>query len=104
VVVGTDIGKFDIRAICRWAKGDWERPWRVRNPSQVSELLAVLQELRHGRSLLVAMEPSGTYGDALRQALHDAEIAVCRVSAKAAHDYAEIFDGRHHSMTAKTRL
>src|SRR5439155_22368060 len=34
-----------------------------------------------------------TYGDALRQALHDAGLAVWRVSPKAAHDYAEIFDG-----------
>jgi transposase len=91
--VGTDIGKFEIRAICRWAKGDWERPWRVLNPSQVLKLRAVLEELRQERSLVVAMEPSGTYGDALRQALHDAQIPVYRVGAKAAHDYAEVFDG-----------
>jgi transposase len=39
------------------------------------------------------MESTGTYGDALRQALSDADIAVHRVGAKAAHDYAEIFDG-----------
>jgi transposase len=41
----------------------------------------------------VALESSGTYGDALRQALSDAGIEVHRVSGKAAHDYAEIFDG-----------
>lgn len=93
VVVGIDVGKFELRAVCRWAKGEWERPWRVRNPDQVRELVGVLQELRPGRHLMVAMEPSGTYGDALRQALHEAQISVWRVSAKAAHDYAEIFDG-----------
>jgi hypothetical protein len=49
VMVGTDIGKFEVRAICRWAKGEWERPWRVKNPSQLAELVAVLQELRQGR-------------------------------------------------------
>jgi hypothetical protein len=32
VVVGTDIGKFEVRAICRWAKGERERPRRVGNP------------------------------------------------------------------------
>jgi transposase len=92
VVVGTDIGKFELHAVCRWAKS-WERPWYVRNPSEVAELVVVLQELRQGRDLVVAMEPSGTYGDALRQALHDAQIDVCRVGSKATHDYAEIFDG-----------
>jgi transposase len=93
VVVGTDIGKFELTAICWWAKGQWERPWRVGNPTELGEFVGVLQELRQGRQLVVAMEPSGTYGDALRQALDDAQIEVCRVSPKAAHDYAEIFDG-----------
>jgi len=93
VVVGMDIGKFELRAMCRWANGDWERPWRVHNPSQLGELVAVLEELRQGRKFVVAMEPSGTYGDALRQALQDVEIEVYRVSPKAAHDYAEVFDG-----------
>jgi transposase len=39
------------------------------------------------------MEPTGTYGDALRQALSDAGIALHLVSGKRAHDYAEVFDG-----------
>ena len=39
------------------------------------------------------MESSGTYGDALRRALGDNGIEVQRVSGKAAHDYAEVFDG-----------
>jgi transposase len=39
------------------------------------------------------MESTGTYGDALRQALTDAGLAVHRVSGKAASDYAEVFDG-----------
>ena len=39
------------------------------------------------------MEPTGTYGDVLRQALFDAGIRTERVSPKVAHDYAEVFDG-----------
>jgi transposase len=39
------------------------------------------------------MEPTGTYGDALRHALGQAGLAVHRVSPKAAADYAESFDG-----------
>jgi len=42
---------------------------------------------------VVAMESSGTYGDALRQALSDNGIEIQRVGGKAAHDYAEVFDG-----------
>jgi transposase len=93
VVIGTDIGKFQILAMCRWADGQWERPWRMSNPSQIGDFVALVQELGAGRRVLVAMEPSGTYGDALRQALADAEIEVRQVSPKAACDYAEIFDG-----------
>jgi len=93
VTLGTDIGKFEMLVVCRWADGRFERPWRVRNPSDIPTLRAVLQRLAVGRKLVVAMESSGTYGDALRQALADQAIEVGRVSGKAAHDYAEIFDG-----------
>jgi transposase len=63
------------------------------NPGQVRELVKLLVELASQRAVTVGLEPSGTYGDALRQALQDAGLAVCRVSPKAAHDYAEVFDG-----------
>jgi transposase len=93
IVVGLDVGKFEVFAICRWPDGQWERPWRVKNPSQIGEFVALLQQLGSGRRLQVAMEPSGTYGDALRQALEDVQIEVWQVGTKASHDYAEIFDG-----------
>jgi len=93
VVVGMDIGKFEIMAVARWPDRSFARPWRVANPSDVPVLIGLLKELAQGRHLQLAMEPSGTYGDALRQALSDAGFALQRVSPKAAHDYAEIFDG-----------
>jgi len=68
VVVGTDIGKFEMQVICRWPDGAHDRPWRVQNPGQLPELIGLLQRLGQGRRLVVGMEPSGTYGDALRQA------------------------------------
>jgi transposase len=92
-VIGIDPGKFEHLAVARWSNGQFERPWRVASPEQVSELVALLRRLAQGRSLTVALEPSGTYGDPLRQALSDAGLAVARVSPKAAHDYAEVFDG-----------
>jgi transposase len=60
---------------------------------EIPELVERLKQLGQGRQLRLALEPSGTYGDALRQALHAAGIAVERISPKAAHDYAEVFDG-----------
>jgi len=91
--VGGDVGKQQVRVVLNWAAGDFERPWAVTNPSQVGLLVDHLRQLAVGRTLVVALEPSGTYGDVLRQACGDAGIVVHRVSPKAAHDYAEVFDG-----------
>src|SRR3954469_10132868 len=93
VTVGIDVGKFDLLAICRWADGHFERPWRVKNPWEIPTLVSVLKQAKADRELVVALEPSGTYGEALRQALGDAGIEVRRVGSKASHDYAEVFDG-----------
>lgn len=79
--------------MCRWADGHFERPWRVANPSALPTLVDLRQRLAADRPFVVAMESSGTYGDALRQALADQQLAVERVSSKATKDYAEVFDG-----------
>jgi hypothetical protein len=76
LVVGMDQGKFEHLAVARWPDGQFERPWRVASPEQVPELIVLLRRLGQGRRLTVALEPSGTYGDPLRQALSDASIAL----------------------------
>ena len=91
--VGVDIGKFEIQVVLHWKPGDFERPWRIANPTDIALLSDYFKQLAVGRSLIVALEPSGTYGDGLRQACHDAGIMVHRVHPKIAHDYAEVFDG-----------
>jgi transposase len=91
--VGCDIGKQRILVMLRWGEGDLEKPWRVRNPSELTRLRDLLVELARGRRLRLGMEPTGTYGDPLRQLLADAGLVVQRVGTKAAHDYAEVFDG-----------
>jgi transposase len=93
LTLGIDVGKREVWPVCRWETGRFERPWRVKNPEEIPTLIALIQRMSTGRKLVVAMESSGTYGDALRQALADGQIAVLRVSNKASHDYAEIFDG-----------
>jgi len=93
VVVGLDIGKSSILCVVRDGTGHFERPWKVKNPMEIPDLVERLQELARHRSVDAAMESTGTYGDALRQALGDAGLSVRRVGGKAASDYAEIFDG-----------
>ena len=91
--VGLDIGKHEIRCVLRWDDQQFERPWKVHNPSQIRLLARLLARLAKVHQLRVALEPTGTYGDPLRQTLHDLGLSLHRVSPKMAHDYAEIFDG-----------
>lgn len=93
VTVGLDVGKEVVLAVVRWSDGSFERPWKVANPAELRLLVEHLRELSGSRELVVALEPTGTYGDALRQALSDAGLKVWRVAGKASRDYAEIFDG-----------
>jgi transposase len=93
VTLGVDVGKFDVLVVCRWADGRFERPWRVKNPREIPALVALAKRVQADRKLVVAMESSGTYGDVLRQALGDNGIETQRIGGKAAHDFAEIFDG-----------
>lgn len=91
--VGIDVAKEDLKAVLHWGARQFERPWNVENPGELKGFVELLTELSVGRKLVIALEPSGTYGDAFRQAAADAGLVVHRVSPKAAHDYAEIFDG-----------
>lgn len=93
-VVGLDIAKNEIVACMRWPNGEFERPWSVKNPQEIAELVSALQRLRTiCDSLTVAMESTGNYGEAARRAMTDAKIVVQRVSSKATFDYKEVFDG-----------
>lgn len=74
VHVGLDVGKQEVLAVVRWADGRFERPWLVKNPDAIGEFVGLLSRVNAERRLATAMEPTGTYGDALRQ-------AVCRMQA-----------------------
>lgn len=93
VSVGMDVAKKELLAVVRDSAGNFLRPWKVRQPDEIPVFVKLLVELNEHRRTLVALESTGTYGDALRQALADAGLSVHRVSAKATHDYAEVFDG-----------
>jgi transposase len=62
------------------------------HPKQTREVGEHLRDL-DTQNLEVVMEPSGTYGDALRGYLTGLGFAVYRVSPKRVHDAAEVYDG-----------
>jgi transposase len=92
-VVGVDVAKKELVACVYGPERQFERPWQVAAPREVRLLVERLVELGRHCRLQVAMESSGTYGDAFRQALTEAGVAVERVSSKAVKDHAEAFDG-----------
>jgi transposase len=93
VWIGLDIAKAEVVAVLRDNQGQTLRPWKVKQPSEIRDLTQLLSQLAQTHEVKVAMESTGTYGDALRQALTDARLPVHLVSAKATHDFAEIMDG-----------
>jgi transposase len=93
VTAGVDIGKEAIYGVVRWSDGSFERPWKAKNPAEVATLVGVLRALAGRRELIVAMESTGSYGEPLHSKLAEAGLTVHRVGGKAAHDYAEVFDG-----------
>ena len=93
VTVGTDIGKLWIFVVLRFSDGTFLRPWKAGNPSEIEYFVWLLQRLSKEHDVTVAMESTGTYGDALRSELAAVGLSVARVSGKAARDYAEVFDG-----------
>lgn len=92
VVVGVDVGKEVCFGSLMGADQEvlvtvkWKSPWEDRTFVQFLGGLGC-------RSIAVAMEPSGSYGDPLRSLLWAAGIRVYRVSPKRSHDAAEVYDG-----------
>lgn len=94
-VVGVDVGKEKLYLVVRWPDGQTERPVVVLQPDELGLAIELLQGLVPAcqEKLRVAMEPSGTYGDAFRYACYRAGLSVERVSPVASSRHAEVYDG-----------
>jgi transposase len=93
LVMGIDVAKRELVLMIRCQDSTYVGPYRVVNPQEIG-LITELAILLAGRGeLKLALEPSGTYGDALRQALSQAKLPLHRVQSKHSHDYSEVFDG-----------
>lgn len=103
VVVGVDVAKFSFYAVVSTGRRSFEVTVRWEAPEETDAFVAFVVGLRGAATeVVVAMEPTGTYGDALRARLESAGVAVYRVSPKRVHDAAEDFDGVPSSHDAKS--
>jgi len=104
VVIGVDVAKEKMVAVVMDEGEAILKTVGWSHPTQTLEFIAFLEALRGGgaASVLVAMEPSGVYGDALRWQLLLAGFEVSRVSPKKSSDSAEIYDGVRSSHDAKS--
>lgn len=93
LVVGVDVAKKNfVVALCSDG-GETRLRVRFEHPAQTSRFVGLLAGVQSGgRPVEVAMEPTGTYGDALRYRLGASKVAVFRVSNKHVHDASELYD------------
>jgi transposase len=93
LVVGVDVAKHKFLAALSDSKGENRRIVRFEHPRQTLAFVELLDGLsKAGLAVEVVMEPTGTYGDALRFQLELRRIPVFRVNNKHVHDAAELFD------------
>lgn len=93
LVLGVDVAKEDFFGVLMTPQRDVLRTIKWQHPNQTRELVGHLQRDLPDSAISVVMEPSGTYGDALRSYLNEAGLTVYRVSPKRIHDAAELYDG-----------
>lgn len=93
VTFAVDVAKRNITAVLmEWPeKVLYALCWKA--PDETLKMVEVVSQLMEVCTLDVALEPTGTYGDAIRGLMNGLGLAVYRVSPKRASDAAEIYDG-----------
>lgn len=95
-IVAMDVAKEKFVVALATLAGEVVKLVRFQHPTQTRAFLAVVEELRAALGadkVVAAMEPTGTYGDAVRLQLVRAGVPVHMVSPKRTHDSKELFDG-----------
>lgn len=93
-IVALDVAKTKFVAAIATPAGDVLKFVRFEHPRQTGSFLRLLVALRDAkREPRVVMEPTGTYGDAIRYQCHRLGIPVHMMPPKHTHDFAEVFDG-----------
>jgi len=93
-IVAVDVAKSKFVAAIATAAGEVLRILRFEHPRQTVAFLRVIEGLQASKlEPRVVMEPTGTYGDALRYQCHLRGVRVEMMSPKHTHDFAEVLDG-----------
>lgn len=106
-IIAVDVAKSKFVAAIATAAGEVLRLVRFEHPRQTLAFLRVLVALRDAKlEPRVVMEPTGTYGDAVRHQCHLRKIPVHMMAPKHTHDLAEVLDGvpSMHDPKAATAL
>jgi transposase len=93
-IVSVDVAKTKFVAAIATVAGEVLKIIRFSHPRQTLAFLRVVEALRDAQlAPRVVMEPTGTYGDALRYQCHARGVSVEMMSPKHTHDIAEVLDG-----------
>jgi transposase len=95
-IVAIDAAKTKFVVALATLAGEVVKLFRFEHPTQTRSFLRVVEALRDGlpaEKVTAALEPTGTYGDAIRHQLVKARVGVQMVSPKRTHDSRELFDG-----------
>lgn len=94
-IVSLDVAKRKFVGALARPDGESLKLFRFEHPTETKQFLRVVGQLRAlvpSGSLRVAMEPTGTYGDAIRHQLAQLEVPVWMVAPKKTHDSRALFD------------
>lgn len=104
-IIGIDVAKKDMFASFSNVAGETKGIVRFEHPAETRSFVALCTKLREaGASVEVAMEPTGTYGDALRAQFIAGNFPVFQVNAKRCHDAAMVLDGVPSSHDRKSAV
>lgn len=95
-IIALDVAKQKFVVALATMAGEVVKLFRFDHPTETREFVRVVDALHAGvgtGKVMAAMEPTGTYGDAVRLQLTRAGVPVRMVSPKRTHDSQELFDG-----------
>lgn len=103
-IVGIDVAKKDMFASLSNDAGESKRIVRFEHPARTQSFVNLCVRIGSESIVEVAMESTGTYGDALRGQLTAAGFRVFQVNAKRCHDAATVLDGVPSSHDRKSAV
>lgn len=93
-IVSVDVAKTKFVAAIATLAGEVLKIVKFSHPRQTLAFLRMIETLRDAKlAPRIVMEPTGTYGDALRYQCHLRGVGIEMMSPKHTHDIAEVIDG-----------